>query len=152
MPRSKLSFIAAGSMLAGALSFSLPSIEPAQAQDAGAVAAGVVSGIAGAFLFGGRNYCWYDNGWNGPGWYWCGYGYNYGAGWGGPVGWHGWRWRGGHPPGYRPGWRPGPGHGRPGMGGPGGGRPSFGRPGGRPGGGRPGGGRPGGGGGKGGHK
>ena len=24
------------------------------------------------FFFGGRNYCFYDNGWSGPGWYWCG--------------------------------------------------------------------------------
>lgn len=111
MSRSKLSLVAAGTMLAGALSFSLPPVESAQAQDAGAVAAGVVSGIAGAFLFGGHNYCWYDNGWNGGGWYWCGYGYNYGYGYGGPVGWHGWAWRGGRPPGYRPGWRGAPPHG-----------------------------------------
>jgi hypothetical protein len=25
------------------------------------------------FVWGGRNYCWYSNGWQGPGWYWCGY-------------------------------------------------------------------------------
>ena len=22
------------------------------------------------FIFGGQNYCWYDSGWRGPGWYW----------------------------------------------------------------------------------
>ena len=27
------------------------------------------------FIFGGRNYCWYDDGWRGPGWYWCGNGW-----------------------------------------------------------------------------
>jgi hypothetical protein len=43
------------------------------------------------FLWGGRNYCWYDDGWQGPGWYWCGYAYRAGFGWGGPVGWNGWR-------------------------------------------------------------
>jgi hypothetical protein len=54
------------------------------------------------FFWGGRNYCWYDGGWQGPGWYWCGYPWRRGYGWGGPYGWHGWRggarwgWRGGH--------------------------------------------------------
>jgi hypothetical protein len=46
------------------------------------------------FLFGGREYCWYDGGWHGPGWYWCGYAFRRGYGWGGGYGWHG--WRGGH--------------------------------------------------------
>ncbi|MDR3420304.1 MAG: hypothetical protein P4L80_03530, partial [Xanthobacteraceae bacterium] len=103
MLRSKLSLIAAVPFIAGTLAVS----QPVQAQDAGDVAAGIVSGLVGtAFLFGGRNYCWYDNGWNGPGWYWCGgYAYDYGTGWGGPEGWRGWRWHGGRAPGYRPdGW------------------------------------------------
>jgi hypothetical protein len=46
------------------------------------------------FIWLGRNYCWYDDGWNGPGWYWCGYAFNSGYGWGGGYGWH--SWRGGH--------------------------------------------------------
>lgn len=46
--------------------------------------------LAPLFFFGGRDYCWYDDGWNGPGWYWCGYGYRHGWGWGGPEGYHGW--------------------------------------------------------------
>ena len=25
------------------------------------------------FFLGGQNYCWYDDGWHGPGFYWCGY-------------------------------------------------------------------------------
>ena len=25
------------------------------------------------FSFDDQDYCWYDDGWNGPGWYWCGY-------------------------------------------------------------------------------
>jgi hypothetical protein len=53
------------------------------------------------FFFGGRNYCWYDSGWQGPGWYWCGYAWNNGVGWGGGYGWHG--WRGGHGGGARRG-------------------------------------------------
>jgi len=54
------------------------------------------------FIFGGRHYCFYLDGWHGPGWYWCGYAWRRGFGWGGPRGWHGW-----HP--GRPGPHPGPG-------------------------------------------
>lgn len=47
----------------------------------------------------GRHYCWYGDAWNGPGYYWCGYGWRRGYGWGGPYGWHGWHgdngWHGG---------------------------------------------------------
>jgi hypothetical protein len=42
------------------------------------------------FFFGGRNYCWYDNGWQGPGFYWCGCAFRTGLGWGGGYGWDGW--------------------------------------------------------------
>src|SRR5947199_10635383 len=47
------------------------------------------------FVYLGRNYCWYPDGWHGPGFYWCGYAYRTGYGWGGPIGWHGWRGGGG---------------------------------------------------------
>jgi hypothetical protein len=52
------------------------------------------------YYYGGRNWCWYDDGWQGPGFYWCGYRYRRGFGWGGGAGWRGW--------GGGPGWR-GPG-------------------------------------------
>ena len=39
----------------------------------------------------GRRYCWYDDGWQGPGFYWCGYAWREGFGWGGGSGWHGWQ-------------------------------------------------------------
>jgi hypothetical protein len=42
------------------------------------------------FLFGGHKHCWYDDGWHGAGWYWCGYAHRHGRGWGGPEGWQGW--------------------------------------------------------------
>ena len=42
------------------------------------------------FVFGGHDWCWYDGGWQGPGWYWCGYGDRYGYGYGGGEGFHGW--------------------------------------------------------------
>src|SRR5437667_11821811 len=43
------------------------------------------------YYWGGRQYCWYDDGWNGPGWYWCGRYLLPGIGWGGGLGWRGWR-------------------------------------------------------------
>jgi len=43
------------------------------------------------FIYNGRQYCWYDDGWRGPGWYWCGRAYHEGVGWGGAYGWNGWR-------------------------------------------------------------
>jgi hypothetical protein len=92
------------------------------------------------FLFGGHGYCWYLDGWNGPGWYWCGYASRRGFGWGGPEGWRGHGApRGGHGPVM--------GGGRGGMGGPGG-KGGGGKGGGKGGGGKGGGGK--GGGGKGG--
>ena len=39
------------------------------------------------------DFCWYDQGWRGPGWYLCGDEWDAGVGWGGPYGWNGW---GGH--------------------------------------------------------
>ena len=61
------------------------------------------------FLWGGRNYCWYDGGWRGPGYYWCGYAWRRGYGWGGPGGWHGWARGGGgyHGGGYGGGYHGG---------------------------------------------
>lgn len=37
----------------------------------------------------GHKYCWYDGGWNGAGWYRCGFENKDGKGWGGPTGWEG---------------------------------------------------------------
>jgi hypothetical protein len=48
------------------------------------------------FVFGGHEYCWYDDGWNGPGWYWCGQYLRPGFGWGGGWGWHNWHHSGWH--------------------------------------------------------
>ncbi|MGP0057714.1 MAG: hypothetical protein ACLPID_00285 [Beijerinckiaceae bacterium] len=42
------------------------------------------------YFWGGHRYCWYDDGWQGGGWYWCGYPWRRGFGWGGPAGWRGW--------------------------------------------------------------
>jgi hypothetical protein len=43
------------------------------------------------FVIAGRDYCFYSEGWHGPGFYWCGYSWRRGFGWGGPTGWHGWQ-------------------------------------------------------------
>ncbi len=48
------------------------------------------------YFWGGRNYCFYGDGWHGPGYYWCGYRYRRGYGWGGGYGWHGWGRGGGY--------------------------------------------------------
>jgi len=73
--------------------------------------AGMSAPAQAQFFFGGRNYCFYPDGWHGPGYYWCGYAFRRGFGWGGPTGWHGWSGRG-PGPGGRPGFvRGGPGHG-----------------------------------------
>jgi hypothetical protein len=45
------------------------------------------------YMWGGRGYCWYLDGWHGPGYYWCGYAWRHGRGWGGGEGWNGWRWQ-----------------------------------------------------------
>ncbi|MBV8846023.1 MAG: hypothetical protein JO307_24705 [Bryobacterales bacterium] len=59
------------------------------------------------FTWNGRRYCWYDGGWRGSGWYWCGFNRRRGAGWGGPAGWRGWR-RPGRPGFQRPRTLPAP--------------------------------------------
>lgn len=49
------------------------------------------------YYWGGRPYCWYFEGWRGPGWYRCGNPWRQGYGWGGGHGWRGWDvpgWRG----------------------------------------------------------
>jgi hypothetical protein len=38
----------------------------------------------------GRRYCFYFNGWHGPGWYRCGFAFRRGLGWGGTYGWNDW--------------------------------------------------------------
>jgi hypothetical protein len=55
------------------------------------------------YFWGGRQWCWYFDGWHGPGYYWCGYRWRRGFGWGGPAGWNHWGWHRGGPGGYRGG-------------------------------------------------
>ena len=46
--------------------------------------------------FEGESYGWYDDGWDGPGWYIVGYEFRRGFGFGGREGWHGWHHHGSH--------------------------------------------------------
>jgi hypothetical protein len=76
-----------------ALGFGALGAGPAAAWPSGGLA-GLPSAIdvqQAQFFFDGRNYCWYDDGWHGPGFYWCGYSWRRGFGWGGGYGWHGWQ-------------------------------------------------------------
>lgn len=68
------------------------------------VAGDPVSLIKAQWMWRGRRYCWYANGWRGPGYYWCGYAFRRGFGWGGPAGWHGWAYDRGYR-GWHNGWR-----------------------------------------------
>jgi hypothetical protein len=95
-----------GLAFAIATGFALPLASPAEAAMSGALPSTQVLPIEQAqFFFLGHNFCWYDDGWQGPGWYWCNYAWRSGYGWGGGDGWHGWnrgQWRGnrgpvGHP-------------------------------------------------------
>jgi hypothetical protein len=42
------------------------------------------------YVHAGRRYCFYFNGWHGPGWYRCGFAWRRGLGWGGVYGWNDW--------------------------------------------------------------
>jgi hypothetical protein len=81
----------AAPMAAGLLAGSAAAA-PLTSRDAIGAATNVQSPIVLAQLFWrGHTYCSYPDGWHGPGWYRCGYSARTGFGWGGPVGWHGWR-------------------------------------------------------------
>ena len=99
-----------GLALAIAAGFALPLAGSAEAAMGGALPSTQVLPIENAqFFFLGHNFCWYDGGWQGPGWYWCGYAWNNGYGWGGGDGWHGWsrsQWSGNHRPNGAPPLRP----------------------------------------------
>ncbi len=80
-----------GLALAIATGFALRLAGSAEAAMGGALPSTQVLPVEQAqFFFLGHNFCWYDDGWQGPGWYWCDYAWNTGYGWGGGNGWQGW--------------------------------------------------------------
>src|SRR5215510_9030533 len=42
------------------------------------------------YVHAGQRYCFYFDGWHGPGWYRCGFAWRRGLGWGGVYGWNSW--------------------------------------------------------------
>ena len=73
-----------GLALAIAAGFALPLAGSAKPQWAGPFPRHRILPVEKAqFFLLGHNFCWYDGGWQGPGWYWCGYAWNNGYGWGG---------------------------------------------------------------------
>jgi hypothetical protein len=89
MRRFNLSLMIGGTLVAGAFALTTPA-EAQYGVDVLGGAAAVAGAIAGGYFWGGHQYCWYPDGWNGPGWYWCGEYSEPGVGWGGGEGWHGW--------------------------------------------------------------
>jgi hypothetical protein len=55
-----------------------------------------VEGETEEYSFEGETYGWYDDGWNGAGWYIIGYEFRRGFGFGGHEGWHSWHHHGSH--------------------------------------------------------
>jgi hypothetical protein len=119
----------AASAAAGAAFMTLPASAGVIANGVPALEnSGAIENVA--YVWRGHSYCFYLNGWHGPGWYRCGWAWRRGFGWGGVLGWNGWnagpraRMHFGN---HRHGWhgRPHVGHGRPHVGhGP---RPGFNR-------------------------
>src|SRR3954470_17330763 len=84
---SAMALFAVGSLHANAMPLNDPAGIKAATEDLN-----IVDNVQ--FVWGGRRFCFYDDGWNGPGWYWCGRYLVPGIGWGGGVGFRGWRFGG----------------------------------------------------------
>jgi hypothetical protein len=96
-----------GLAVAIAAGFALPLAGSAEAAIGAALPSTQILPVETAqFFYLGHNFCWYDDGWQGPGWYWCDYAWNTGYGWGGGDGWRGWNRGAYHGPTSAP--RPGP--------------------------------------------
>lgn len=55
------------------------------------IESGLVDTVAvRVYVHEGRRYCFYFEGWHGPGWYRCGFAWRRGIGWGGVYGWNSW--------------------------------------------------------------
>ncbi len=80
----------AGALIAGAGLMGSAQAAPAGLSDGTLSAIEHLSIVEPVHTRRGQNYCWYEDGWNGSGWYMCGYAARKGYGWGGPNGWQGW--------------------------------------------------------------
>ena len=102
-----------GLALAGGVALPLGDIAEAAIGD-GVAASHIASQLIpiekAQYVYGGQSYCWYGNGWHGPGYYYCGYAFRPGLGWGGGIGWNNWGgggWHGGYYHGGGAVWRGG---------------------------------------------
>ncbi len=94
MPAGRSSSFALSALLALALPFLTSAAEAGVGGGAGGVGASMRRATlvrpAQYYRFDDQNYCWYAQGWQGPGWYLCGDEWDIGVGWGGPYGWNRW--------------------------------------------------------------
>jgi hypothetical protein len=89
----RTSILTLAAVAAAALAFGKADAMPLGGLGSAADSLGLVE--KSQYFYDGRNYCWYPDGWHGPGFYWCGYAWRSGFGWGGPIGWRGWHGGGG---------------------------------------------------------
>ena len=82
--------VLAGALVAGIGLVGSVQAAPIGLPDGTRTAADSLNIVEPAHMWGHQNYCWYEDGWNGAGWYQCGNVWRKGYGWGGPYGWHGW--------------------------------------------------------------
>lgn len=80
----------AGALIVGTALIGSAQAAPIGVPDGARAAIEHLAIVERAHMWGNQNYCWYEDGWNGAGWYQCGYAGRKGSGWGGPWGWHGW--------------------------------------------------------------
>ena len=80
----------AGALIAGTVLIGSAQAAPVGLPDGMRTAIDRLSIVETAHMWGNQDYCWYEDGWNGAGWYQCGYAGRKNYGWGGPYGWHGW--------------------------------------------------------------
>lgn len=89
----KLALLAAAAVLSAAGLLSSPAAQAAPLASPAALqtaADGLSTVDSVQYFYAGRRHCWYDDGWRGPGFYWCGYAHRHGFGWGGGPGYRGW--------------------------------------------------------------
>lgn len=85
-----LNMALAGALIAGVSLIGSAQAAPVGLPDGTRAAIDRLSVVETAHMWGNQDYCWYEDGWNGAGWYQCGYAGRKNYGWGGAYGWHGW--------------------------------------------------------------
>jgi len=89
MRKSALILLATSALVVGGSAYAMPVGSSAMKPASDAVSPIEKSAL---YIVEGNRYCFYFDGWHGPGWYRCGFEFRRGLGWGGVYGWHGWRY------------------------------------------------------------